>query len=151
VGENKYGKYVITETPANPRHPETREKGNPTPLENTLYISNGLDGLIPNIPYLETSMVLRTTQGETPDTKSHSHAFDEYLIFLGTNPQDLFDLGGEVEFWIGDEKQIITRSCAVFVPRGISHCPLYIHRVSRPFIFITSSNESKYQQEADKK
>ena len=150
MSESKYGKYFITETPPNPRHPETREKGNKTPLENTLFISNGLDGLIPGIPYLETSMVVRTVKGETPDTRSHVHNFDEYLMFLGTNPEDLFDLGGEVEFWVGGEKHIITKTCAVFVPAGISHCPLYFNRLDRPFIFITSSNESKYEQVTDK-
>ena len=26
--------------------------------------------------------------------------------FFGTNPDDFYDLGGEVELWLGDEKHI---------------------------------------------
>lgn len=31
MAESKYGKYYITETPPNPRHPQSRIKGNPMP------------------------------------------------------------------------------------------------------------------------
>ena len=80
-------------------------------------------GRSPGAYYLETCMMLRT--GSTPDLQEpHSHDFDEYLVFLGTDPDDHFDLGGEVELWVGDEKRLLTRSCAVFVPAGVPHCPL---------------------------
>jgi hypothetical protein len=149
MAETKYGKYFITETPPNPRHPQSRIKGNSMAWENTLFINEGLNGIIKDAPYLETNMVLRTSSGEQVANKPHSHPFGEYLIFLGTNPEDQFDLGGEVEFWVGGEKHIITRTCAVFVPGGIPHCPLYFHRVDRPFMFITTGNTSGYHQEGD--
>ena len=144
----KYGNYFITETPPNPIHPQSRVKGNPMPWENTLYINDELNGTIKGAFYLETNMVLRTSKDDT-GSKPHSHPFDEYLIFLGTNPEDLFDLGGEVEFWVGGEKHIITKSCAVFVPGGIDHCPLYIHRVGRPFMFVTTGNSLGYRHQGD--
>ena len=150
MAKNKYGKYYITDTPPNPRHPETRIKGNNMPWENTLYISEGLNGVIKDAPYLETNMVVRTSKGDVADSKPHSHPFGEYLIFLGTDPEDQFNLGGEVEFWVGGEKHLITRSCAVFVPGGIPHCPLYFHRVDRPFMFITTANAVTYEHEAKK-
>jgi mannose-6-phosphate isomerase-like protein (cupin superfamily) len=149
MAKSKYGKYYITKTPPNPRHPESRIKGNSMPWENTLYINNELDGAIKNAFYLETNMVLRKSTGEVGE-KSHSHPFDEYLIFLGTDPDDLFDLHGMVEFWIGGEKHLITKSCAVFVPGGIEHCPLYFHRVDKPFMFVTTGNSYGYKHESDK-
>jgi len=150
MAESKYGKYYITETPPNPRHPQTRIKGNSMPWENTLYINNELDGTIKGAFYLETNMVVRTSPSDAV-SKPHSHPHDEYLIFLGTDPEDQFDLKGEVEFRMGGEKHIITKSCAVFIPGGIEHCPLYFHRVDRPFMFISTSNEVGYRHEEDNK
>ncbi len=150
MAETKFGKYFITETPPNPRHPQTREKGNNMPWENTLYINQELNGTIKNAFYLETNMVLRTTDVNSgPGGKVHAHPHDEYLIFLGTDPEDQFDLGGEVEFWLGGEKHTITKSCAVFIPGDVEHNPLVIHRVDRPFMFISTSNSLGYSHTSD--
>ena len=149
MAETKYGKYFITETPPNPLHPQSRVKGNPMPWENTIYINDELNQTLKGAFYLETNMVLRKSEGPPPESggggKPHNHAFDEYLIFLGTDPEDLFDLGGEVELWVGDEKHIITKTCVVFVPKGTYHTPLYIHRVDRPFMFITTGSTPRYR------
>ena len=135
--DGEYGKYFITETPPHPEHPQSRSAVSDVPWCDSLYIDNELDGKLPGAYYLETCLVLRT--GTMDDlTVPHTHPFDEYLIFLGANPEDQFDLGGEVELWMGDEKHVITRSCAVFAPAGVPHCPLVVHRVDRPFIFITT-------------
>jgi mannose-6-phosphate isomerase-like protein (cupin superfamily) len=46
-------------------------------------------------------------------------------------------MGGEVEFWMEDEKFIINKSCMIFVPAGVKHCPLYLKRVDRPIFHFT--------------
>jgi mannose-6-phosphate isomerase-like protein (cupin superfamily) len=149
MDKTDYGKYFITDTPRHPDHPQSRDRDSDIPWCDTLYISNELDGAVPGAFYLETCMVLRT--GSVADLeKSHTHDFDEYLVFLGTDPNDHFDLGGEVELWVGDEKRMLTRSCAVFVPAGVPHCPLVVHRVDRPFIFFTTGNGSDYAREEGK-
>jgi mannose-6-phosphate isomerase-like protein (cupin superfamily) len=133
--------------PPHPEHPQSRNVLSDIPWCDSLYIDNELDGAVPGAFYLETCMVLRT--GSVGNlTVAHTHAFDEYLVFLGTNPEDQFDLGGEVELWVGDEKRMLTRSCAAFVPAGTPHCPLVIHRVDRPFIFFTTGNGFDYVREA---
>jgi hypothetical protein len=142
----KYNKYFITETPPNPGMPDNRKKGNVVPWQNSLYISEELNGKVPKAFYLETNIVVRTGTIELL-SKSHSHSFDEYLMFLGTNPDNQFELGGEVEFWLGGEQHMITRTCAVFVPSGLSHCPIYFKRVDRPFMFITTGNTLGYKSE----
>lgn len=135
--DGEYGKYFITETPPHPEHPQSRNIVSDVPWCDSLYIDNELDGRLPGAYYLETCLVLRTGTMDNL-TVPHAHPFDEYLIFLGTNPEDQFDLGGEVELWMGDEKHTITRSCAVFAPASVPHCPLVVHKVDRPFIFITT-------------
>jgi len=68
---------------------------------------------------------------------SNVHTVDEIFLFLGTDPEDPSDLGGEVEFWIGRgedaEKHIITKSSCVFIPAGLVHAPIVFRKVRRPF------------------
>jgi hypothetical protein len=37
---------------------------------------------------------------------AHTHDSDEMIGFFGSNPQDPYDLGGEIEFWLEDEKHV---------------------------------------------
>jgi hypothetical protein len=71
--------------------------------------------------------------------KPHYHDVIEYVNLYGTNPDDPFELGGEVEFWIGDEKHVITKTCVITIPPGLSHCPFYFKRVDRPIVFTSCS------------
>lgn len=144
----KYDKFFITraDTPPNPVHPVSRNKGN-LPYENYLYINDEINGKVRGAFYMEPNLVLGVKQAEAMGGlgRPHNHAFDEYLVWLGTNPNDLDDLGGEVEFWFDGEKHLITKSTAVFVPAGIWHCPLAFNRVDRPFIFLTTGNTTRYR------
>jgi hypothetical protein len=72
---------------------------------------------------------------------NHAHNFDQYLIFIGGDPTNLMDLGGEVELTLSLdgkklEKHVITQTTTVFVPKGLYHCPLNFKRVDKPFLFI---------------
>ncbi len=73
--------------------------------------------------------------GPEPD-KPHQHPGLQISIFMGTDPNDLSSLGGEVEYYLGEEmeKYVITRPTAVVVPDNFPHCPLVITRVDRPII-----------------
>jgi hypothetical protein len=72
--------------------------------------------------------------GPNPETP-HVHPKPEILFFIGTNMEDLSDLGAEVEISIGDEKEkhVFNKTTAVILPGGVSHCPLTITKVDRPF------------------
>ena len=54
------------------------------------------------------------------------------------------NLGGEVEFWIEDEKHMITRSCLIFIPGGMKHCPLLLTRVDRPIFHFSTVTSGEY-------
>ncbi|MFC1901614.1 hypothetical protein ACFLX3_01615 [Chloroflexota bacterium] len=143
MAETKYGKYIITKTPENPIHRRLRFG---TPLYNVIWVNNEVNGAVKGAPYLECQMVSQASP-ERIKTKPHNHDFDEYLIFMGTNPDDPLDLGGEVELWMGEEgeKHFITQSCAVFIPKGMYHLPLYYNRVDRPMVVVITGNTLKYR------
>jgi hypothetical protein len=86
----------------------------------------------------------------------HSHpTADEYFFFVGTDPKDPSDLGGEYEFWLGEgedsEKFIFDKATAIHVPAGLAHNPNVARRVDRPFYMIVvllQSAHSADQREA---
>jgi len=69
----------------------------------------------------------------------HRHNCAEFLYFIGGNPMDFRDFGAEVEFVIGEgedaETYVIDRTTWVYIPKGLSHCPLNFRRVDRPIMF----------------
>jgi len=66
----------------------------------------------------------------------HWQDFDELFLFVGTDPHDTLNLGGEVVTYLGDEAYSITKSSSVWVPKGVPHNPQYYKRVDRPFYMI---------------
>ena len=67
------------------------------------------------------------------------------IAFMGTNPDDIHDLGGEVELWIDGEQNIIDKSFVAYVPPGVVHCPLVIRRIDRPIFHFTAGPGRMYQ------
>jgi hypothetical protein len=82
---------------------------------------------------------------------AHTHDTDEIIGFFGNNPKDPYDLGGEIEIWLEDEKYILTKSCLIFVPKGMKHCPLVIRKVDRPIFHFTTVTEGQYIKNETKK
>ncbi|MCE5253277.1 MAG: hypothetical protein LLG45_03555 [Actinomycetia bacterium] len=81
--------------------------------------------------------------------RPHVHETDEIIGFFGNDPDDPYDLGGEVEIWLEDEKHVIDRSCMIFVPAGMKHCPLLFTRVDRPIFHFTAVTGHKYDRIVD--
>jgi hypothetical protein len=83
------------------------------------------------------------TQAFEMAPKPHVHDWDEFLMFIGGDATNMLDLGGEVEFWLGDdedhmEKFVFTTSTMVHLVGGLWHCPLNFKKVndpSKPIIF----------------
>jgi hypothetical protein len=77
---------------------------------------------------------------KVPDNQpyfQHKHDVPEIIGLFGSDHQNPHDMGGEVEFWMEDEKFMINKSCMIFVPAGVKHCPLYLKRVDRPIFHFT--------------
>jgi hypothetical protein len=130
MSELKYAKYVITET--EPDHPEFN-------FMRTRILFSGNE-IIPGA--LRVNCAWYWKGSDKVLTKAHSHTGGEMIAFIGTNPDDPHDLGGEIEMWLGDEKYLLNKSTLVYAPPGLVHCPLIVRRVDRPiFHFVASAKE----------
>ena len=142
MAETKYGKYIITKPKAGLKLPSfRRERGDITTDKKTplVYLD---DDVIKGAFYVECVWYWKGS--DKSEVEAHTHPFDEVITFFGTNPEDPQDLCGEVELWLEDEKHILTKSCLVFVPKGMKHCPLIIRRVDRPIFHFTAGPASEY-------
>ena len=83
----------------------------------------------------------------------HKHDWVEILMFIGGDATNMLDLGGEVEFSMGEdpdnlEKFTFTSSTIVHLPGGLWHCPLNFKKVNdpaKPIIFENLMFTTKYE------
>ena len=150
--KTKYGKYIINELiqPAEepawnpPVSAASKGKGG-----RVLYLDSKI---VPGAFYMECVWImprppLSPVEIEAAKRRgpgSHSHDYDEVIAFFGTNHDDPYDLGAEVELWLGDEKHIVTKTSLVFIPAGLKHCPLIFLRVDRPVFHYTTRPGKMY-------
>lgn len=141
MAELKYKKYILTDL----KLPEEAQKHAAEYNKRATRILWLEDWIIEGAVNVICSWYWKATEKE--GTPAHTHEFDEIIGFLGGDPQNPHDLCGEVEFWLEDEKYILNKSCLIFVPKGLRHCPLRVTRVDRPLLFLAISMTSKYERE----
>jgi mannose-6-phosphate isomerase-like protein (cupin superfamily) len=123
--------YIVTEL----KEPEARKKLAPVYnkyAKRVLWLDKDV---VPGAYNMNVSWYLKASQ--TIDDKPHTHTSDEIIGFFSNDANNPHDLGGEVEIWLEGEKQIITKSAMIFVPAGLTHCPLKLNRVTRPIFHFT--------------
>lgn len=141
--EGKYGGQIVQELSSQFTMPSDF---------NTLYKQWG-DRLL----YMDSNMVPGAFQMNTtwyvnapdfrplPYHEEHVHDFDELVGFLGSNPEDKYDLGGVIEIGINGELHRLTKSSIIFMPAGMKHLPLSIIELHRPILhFSVSMNPTYY-------
>ena len=136
--ELKYQKYILTELKVPENVQEKVEEYNKR-ATRILWLENFV---IEGAPSIICSWYWKAT--ETEGSPSHMHDFDEVVGLIGSDPQNPHDLGGEVEFWLEDEKYLIKKSCLIFCPKGLRHCPLRVIRVDKPILFFAFSVTHEY-------
>lgn len=64
--------------------------------------------------------------------------YNQVLVFMGTNAFDPGDLGAEVDFCIGEEKEKhrITTATSISIPKGIPYGPIAIGPMENRFILM---------------
>jgi len=144
--ETKYGKYLITELKQKEGGPwEPAYRGDE--LQEVLYLD---DNVLKGAFYVDTAWFFpaMVIQDDATDTiKPHAHDYDEVQAVFGTDPENPHDLGGELEFWIDGEKHIITKSCLIFLPKGLRHGPIYWRRMDRPvFHFVCGTTGKPFEK-----
>jgi hypothetical protein len=139
--ESKYGKYIVTDLKS-PHSPEQVARYAQWATRILWMDDKVVDGAF----QMNCAWYLRPPATPTPESSgSHTHDTDEIIGFFGNNPEAPYDLGGEVEFWLEDEQHILTRTCMIFVPGGMKHCPLKILRVDRPIFHFSTVTSGQYK------
>jgi hypothetical protein len=139
MAETEYGKYIVTQLADHiARKGFSSEKAGPgATTARVLYLD---DDVLKGAFYVSCAWYLKERSRFEP----HSHDFDEVLGFIGTNPEDPHDLCGEIDLWLDEEIHFLTKSCLVFMPKGLKHTPLIVKRADRPIFHFSTGPHSMY-------
>jgi hypothetical protein len=141
MAESKYGKYILRKPMG--KVPESKKVDQQS-------ISFGSD-LFPDLRNfnINFNFVGKLSPNVLADPP-HKHNCDEFLFFIPGDPSIAPDLGGEMEIALGDEweKHVINTAAVICIPAGMSHCPVYVKRVDRPFYFGHCLMASSYGSSA---
>ncbi|HJX13570.1 MAG TPA: hypothetical protein VJ377_08600 [Dehalococcoidales bacterium] len=137
----KYEKHIVTKFAPGLALPEFRGKpGEPT--ERSHFMMWLGDGVVKGSPYVEAVWLWPAAADPKGGFPQHVHGHDEIIGFFGTDTSKVLELGGEIEFWLEDERYLLTRSCLIYVPGGMKHCPIVFRRIERPiFHFLMTLGE----------
>jgi hypothetical protein len=102
------------------------------------------DSVVKGAFFLETCWMHPSLVTDQGDVLPHKHDFDEVLALFGSDIKDPHNLGGELEIWLGGEKHIVTKSCIVFIPKGIEHGPIKFNKIDRPIFHFACGMTKKY-------
>ena len=143
MSEKKYSKYFITvPNMENLAFGATKEKVKGK-TDTRVYISDELvKGSNTHIAHIGIIDMPSTN----PFTVDHIHPYNEIILLMGTNMDDPEDLGGEIEYRLGEEGELhrTDRSNAIYLPKGFKHNIKFL-RVDRPFILFAISLSGKYE------
>jgi hypothetical protein len=143
MAESKYGKYIIRDLRPLPEFKQKNEGRYAQWAKRVLWLD---DKVIEGAFHVNFSWYLKPT--DTEEEVPHAHDFNEVLGFLGSDMENPYDLGGEIEFWLEGEKHVLKNSCLIYIPRGLKHCPMIVKRVDRPIIHITIGTGGQYTKDA---
>jgi len=151
MAESEYSKYVVKELKS-PFSPEV-DAAYAKVAKRILWMD---DKVVPGSAFqMSCSWYLKPIPGGPP---AHTHAAPEILGFFGNDPDDPYNLHGEIEIWLGDQKFIINKTAMVFIPPGLKHCALRVNRIDKPIFHFSvvkagqwdaSTLEETHKPEAD--
>jgi len=75
---------------------------------------------------------------------AHTHDYDEAIAWVGSDPNDRYNLNGIVELWIDGKQNILEKSFIAFVPAGVVHGPINIRKIDKPMFHFTAGMGKKY-------
>jgi hypothetical protein len=143
--EKKNAKNMLTVSKADPAFPAYRHD------QHSKYVKRALQLDAETVPgaefYSEANWIV---PGDTSKEgmllfDSHTHKFGELISFCGYDYEDIQDLGAEIEFTVDNQKHIITKSFAAFVPAGVQHGPLVVRNVRKPIFQMIAADAPMYE------
>jgi hypothetical protein len=121
MAATKYGKYIMKEPSAK------KWPGIPISVDSTLHKGIGCDFAFVG--------VTKPTVSEHPP---HKHPVDEFLFYMGGDPNNILDFQAEVELTLGEGKDrevhTITATSIVYIPAGLVHLPMKFIKVAKPIL-----------------
>lgn len=148
MAESRFAKHIITDFKPLARHGVAKRDPADVAkaMKSHLPLLNLDDEIIKGAFYVECVWIW-PGEGFYPtkaEPNAHAHDYDEVITFFGSDFENPNDLCGEIEIWLEDEKYILTKSCLIYVPKGMMHCPLVIHRVDRPIFHFAVGTGGSY-------
>jgi hypothetical protein len=138
MAKSKYGKYVVTDLKT-----EMSEESKARYAKFATRVLWMDDKVVPGAFQMNVSWYLKPQNMSTGT--GHNHDVPELIGFFGSDPDNPYDLGGEIEFWMEGEKFMLTKSCIIYVPANMNHCPLILRRIDRPVFHFTIVTGPKYE------
>ncbi|MDY6825592.1 MAG: hypothetical protein SVV67_00210 [Bacillota bacterium] len=88
------------------------------------------------------------------EDKTFYHDFDQFIYLVGGDVANMPDLGGEVEFTMGEtmeslEKFVFTTAAIIYIPKGLLHSPLNFKKINdprKPILFQDMSMTTRYRK-----
>ena len=143
MAEKKNAKYIITSDKPNLELPAYRLKVDPRYLKRVAHVDADT---VPGAEfYSEARWILPGSRDDLKLVESHTHTWGELIGFFGFNYDDIQDLGAEIEFTVDNQKHLITKSFAAFMPAGVQHGPLIIRNVARPIFHFSAGPCRRYE------
>jgi hypothetical protein len=139
----KNAKYAIDKVRANPERQSFETVTDPKIVKPVISVDNQV---VPGAQFFaDTKWILPGAEGEIKLCESHTHKFGEMLGFYGYNYDNIQDLGAEIEIIIDNEKNILDRSFAAYLPPGVQHGPIIVRNVRRPIFWVTTGRAPSYE------
>jgi len=134
--DGEFGKYIVQTLKA-PLMAEDFKAFYKTYAERLLWMDSNV---VPGAFQMNISWYLKASDARPLYRHDeHVHDFDELVGFLGSDPEDPYDLGGVIEIGIGGELHRLTKSSIIFFPKDLKHLPLSIIELHRPILHFSIS------------
>jgi hypothetical protein len=92
-------------------------------------------------PYME-AVWFHTANDTGPE--GHFHDFDEIIGFLGSDPEHPEELNGDLTILLDGETIAFSKSCVLYIPRGVMHSPILVPKLDRSIIHFSGGNGGDY-------
>jgi hypothetical protein len=143
----KYNDCIITDARPRPASIEKLNAAQAAKNQSTLKSTHllNVDGeRVKDFFHVDCSWLWEGSSGG-PIEQSHTHDFDEVIGFVGSSREDPHALGGEIKMHLDGEEVTLDKSCLIFVPAGVPHCPVNI-KIDKPVFFVTIALVNKYSR-----
>lgn len=138
--EGEYGKYIIQEL-HDPQigTPEFREMYKRF-SKRILWVD---DEICPGAFQMNTAWYFAVPEKD-PVFEEHTHDSDELIGFIGSDPDDPYNLNGEIMVTLNGEEHLLTKTSIIFCPAGMPHMRVSIRRVDKPIFHFSVVTATKY-------